>query len=85
MITKKNNLTWLSKVLEFPPVNIHGVAQHSCASNANGILKKVLNVYCENISAVYVLDIETEKPPPIYDRDINNKPEELDRLHAAMK
>ena len=45
----------------------------------------VLNVYKENISAAYVLDIETEEPPPIYDRDTNNKAEELGRLHAAMK
>ena len=26
-------------------VNIHGVAQHSCASSAKGKFKKVLNVY----------------------------------------
>ena len=38
------------------------------------------------ISAAYdVSDIETEEPPPIYDRDTTNKAEELDRLHAAMK
>ena len=68
------------------PVNIHGVAQHSHTSHAKGKLKKVLNVYKENISAAYnVLDIEIEEPPPIYDRDTKNKAEELDRLHAAMK
>ena len=67
------------------PVNIHGVAQHSRASNAKGKLKNVLNVYKENISAAYVLDIEIEEPPPIYDRDTKNKAEELDRLHAAIK
>ena len=68
------------------PVNIHGVNQHSHTSNAKGKLKKVLNVYKENISAAYnVLDIEIEEPPPIYDRDTKNKAEELDRLHAAMK
>ena len=67
------------------PVNIHGVAQHNHASNAKGKLKKVLNVYKENISAAYVLDIENEEPLPIYGRDTNNKAEELDRLHAAMK
>ena len=50
-----------------------------------GKLKTVLNVYRENISAAYVLDIEIEEPPPIYDRDTKNKAEELDRLHAAMK
>ena len=33
------------------PINIHGVAKHSCTSNAKGKLKKVLNVYKENISA----------------------------------
>ena len=38
-------------------VNIHGVAQPSHASNARGKLKKVLNVYKENISAAYVSDI----------------------------
>ena len=54
-------------------------------SNAIGKLKKVLNVYKENISAAYnVSDIEIEEPPPIYDKDTNNKAEELDRLHAAM-
>ena len=42
-------------------------------------------MYKENISAAYVLDIEIEEPPPIYDRDTKNKAEELDRLHAAMK
>ena len=68
------------------PVNIHGVAQHSRASNAKDKLKKVLNVYKENISAAYnFLDEEIEEPPPIYDRDTKNKAEELDRLHAAMK
>ena len=49
-------------------------------------MKKVLNVYKEDISAAYnVLDIEIEEPPPIYDIDTKNKAEELDRLHAAMK
>ena len=66
-------------------VNIHGVAQHSQASNAKGKLKKVLNVYKENISAIYISHIEIEEPPPIYDSDTKNKFEELDRLHAAMK
>ena len=50
------------------PVNFHGVAQHSHTSNAQSKLKKVLNVYKEDISAVYVSNIETEEPPPIYDR-----------------
>ena len=40
------------------PVNIHEVAQHSHASNANGKLKKILNVFKENISAAHVSDIE---------------------------
>ena len=40
------------------PVIIHEVAQHSQASNANGKLKKVLNVFKENISAAHVSDIE---------------------------
>ena len=48
------------------PINIHGVAQHSRASNAKGKLKKVLNVYKEDICAAYnVSDIEIEEPPPI--------------------
>ena len=52
------------------PVNIHGVAHHSRPSNAKGKLKKVLNVYKENISAAYnVSDIKIEEPPPIYYRD----------------
>ena len=67
------------------PVNIHGVAQYSCTSNAKAKLKKVLNVHKEDISTAYVLDIEVEEPPPIYDRDAKNKAEELDRLHPAMK
>ena len=68
------------------PVNKHGVAQHSRASNAKGKLKKVLIVYKDNISAACnVSDIEIEQWPPIYDRDTKNKAEELDRLHAAMK
>ena len=41
-------------------------------------------MYKENISAAYILDIEIEKPPPVYDRDTKNKAKELDRLHAAM-
>ena len=42
-------------------------------------------MYKENISAAYnVSDMEIEEPPPIYDKDTNNKAEELDRLHAAM-
>ena len=67
------------------PVNIHGVVQHSRASNAKSKFKKVLNVYKEDIFAAYVSDIEIKEPPPIYDRDTKNKAEELDRLHAAMK
>ena len=31
------------------PINIHGVAQHSRASNAKGKLKKVFNVYKEKV------------------------------------
>ena len=31
-------------------------------------LKKVLNVHKEDIFAAYVLDIEVEEPPGIYDR-----------------
>ena len=39
-------------------------------------LKKVLNVYNENISAAYnISDIEIEEPPPIYDRDTKNRAE----------
>ena len=64
---KKLDLTLES--IGVSPVNIYGVAQHSCASNAKSKLKKVLNVYKENISAAYT----------------KNKAEELDRLHAAMK
>ena len=53
---QKRNLTL--KSIEVSPDKIHGVAQHSHASNAKGKLKKVLNVYKENISAAYVSDIE---------------------------
>ena len=68
------------------PVNIHGVTQHSCASNVKGKLKKVLNVYKENISSTYnVSDVEIEETLPIYDRYTKNKVEELDRLRAGMK
>ena len=64
MTDQKRNLT-LESIGVFP-VNIHGVARHSCTSNAKGKLKKVLNVCKENISSVYnVLDIEFEEPPPI--------------------
>ena len=46
-------------------------------------MKKVLNVYKENISAAYnVSDIERSL---IYDRDNKNKAEELDRQYDAMK
>ena len=80
----KKKLNSTIKSIGVSPGNIHGVAQHSHASNAKGKLKKVLNVYKENISAAYVPDIEIEEPPPIYDRDTENKAEELDTLHAAM-
>ena len=81
---KKSNLTLKSTGIS--PVDIYGVGQYSCASNAKSKLKKILNVYKEDISAIYnVSDIEIEEPPPIYDRDTKNKAEELDRLHAAMK
>ena len=79
----QNNLTL--KSIGVSPVDIYGVVQHSHASNAKGKLKNVLNVYKENSSAAHVLDIEIEKPPPIYDRDAKNKAEELDKLHAAIK
>ena len=82
----KKKLNSTLKSIAVSPVNIHGVTQHSCASNAKGKLKKLLNVCKENISATYnALDIEIEEPPPINDRDAKNKAEELDRLHAAMK
>ena len=83
--SSKKKLNSTLKSIGVFPVNIHGVAKHSSTSNAKVKLKKVLNVYKENISPAYVLDIETEGPPPIYDRDTNKKVEELDRLHAAMK
>ena len=75
----KKKLNWTLKNIGVSPVNIHGVAQHSHTSNAEGKLEKVLNVYKENISAAYVSDVEIEE------RDTKNKTEELDRLHAAMK
>ena len=84
----KKKLNSTLKSIGISPVNIHGVTQHSRASNAKGKLKKVLNVYKENISAVYnVSDIEIDKPAQSYQeyRDTKNKAEELDRLHAAMK
>ena len=59
---------------------------HTRASKRKGKLKKVLNVYKENISAACnVSDIEIEEPPPIFDRDTKNKAEKPDRLHAALK
>ena len=65
-LTKKVNLTLQN--IGVSPVNIRGVAQHSRTSNGKGKLKKVLNVYKENISAAYyVSDIEIEEPSPIYD------------------
>ena len=81
---KIKNLTL--ETIGVSPVNIHGVAQDNRASDAKGKLKIVLNVYKENISAIYnVSDIEIQEPPRIYNRDTKNKAEELDRLHAAMK
>ena len=86
---QKRNFLSLNSTLEsveVSPVNIHGVAQYSRASNAKAKLTKVLNVYKEDISAAYnVSDREIEEPPPIYDRDTKNEAEDLDRLHAAMK
>ena len=82
----KKKLNSTLKSIGVSSVNINGVAQHNRASNAKGKLKKVLNVYKENISAAYnVLDIEIEEPSPIYDRDTKNKAEKFDRLYAAMK
>ena len=82
----KNKLNLTLESTGVSPVNIHGVAEHICASNGKGKLKKVLNVYKENFSAAYnISDTEIEELPPIYDRDTKNKAEELDRLHAAMK
>ena len=80
----KKKLNSTLKSIGVSPVNIHGVVQHSCASNVKDKFKKVLNMYKENISAAYVLNIEIEEPSTIYDRDNKNKTEELDRLHAAM-
>ena len=62
---QKRNLTLES--IEVSLVNIHRVAQQNHASNEKGKLK-VLKVYKENIASAYVLDIEIEKPPPIYER-----------------
>ena len=83
---QKRNLTVvLKESIGDSPVIIHGVAQHNCTSNEKGKLKKVLNMYKENISAAYVSDMEIEEPSPLYVRDTKNKAEELDRLHAAIK
>ena len=49
----KKKLNSTLKSIGVSPVNIHGVAQHSCASNAKSKLKKVLNVYKEDISGAY--------------------------------
>ena len=40
----KKKLNSTSESIGVSPVNIHGVAQHSCPSNAKGTFKKVLNV-----------------------------------------
>ena len=79
-LKKKLNLTLESIGVSL--VNIHGVAQHSCASNAKGKLGKVLNVYMENTPAAYNV---SDEPLSIYDINTKNKAKELDRLHAAMK
>ena len=63
----KKKLTSTLESIGVSLINIHGVNQHSCASNAKGKLKRVLNVCKENISAAYVLDIEIEEPLPIYE------------------
>ena len=63
---KKVDLTLAS--IGVSPVNIHGAAQHSCASNAKGKFKNVLNVYKKDISTAFnISDIQIEEPPPIYD------------------
>ena len=51
----KKTLNLTLKNIGVSPVNIHEVAQHSCASNVKGKLKKVLNVYKENVSAAYIV------------------------------
>ena len=72
---KKLNSTLESTAVS--QINIHGVAQHSRTSNAKGKLKKVLNVYKENISAAYnVSDIEIEEPPPIINLEMAKIPKE---------
>ena len=40
----KKKLNSTSESIGVSPVNIHGVAQYSCPSNAKGTFKKVLNV-----------------------------------------
>ena len=52
-ITKKKFNSTLESI-GVSPVNIHGVVQHCYASNAKCKLKKVLNMYKENISAAYI-------------------------------
>ena len=79
----KKKLNSTLKSTGVSPVNKTGVSQHSCASNGKGKLKKVLST--RRTFLLHVLDIETEEPPPIYDRDTKNKAKELDSLHAAMK
>ena len=80
----QRKITWLSKALEFLQL-ISVELPNRRTSSGKGKLKKVLNVYKENISAAYYIsDIEIEEPSPIYDWDTKNKAEELDRLHAAM-
>ena len=68
-----------------PPALFSGLSHLSSKIFEKGKLKKVLNVYKENISAAYVSNMEIEEPSPLYVRDTKNKAEEFDRLHATIE
>ena len=71
------------------PVNVHSVAQHSRASAAKEKLTRVLNIYTEDISNAYNVPNEDLdlKPPSKSEnnKEVEQKAQELDRLHIAMK
>ena len=80
----KKKLNSTIKSTGVSPGNIHGVAQHSHASNAKGKLKKVL-MCTRRTFVLHMFQIyEIEIPPPIYDRDTKNKAEELPAMKEKL-
>ena len=77
---RKRFNTSLETVGVSPPVNLHGVSQHSRATSAKQKLDKVVDTYKSSIAEAYDVSKESDE-----ESDAHWKAAELEWLHSAMR